>query len=822
MNTWTQDIRFAFRSLAKNPWFTLAALLSLAIGIGANTSIFSVANALLFRPLPYDNPDRLVILWNRSPGLGITQDWFSTAQYLDIKTSHHGFEQVAIALGGNFNLTGQGDPERVGAIRVSSNLLPMLGAHPALGRLLTPDEDSPGRPSTAILTDGMWSRRFGRDPQIIGKSILINGQAYEVVGVLQQKFSLPQETLPLLYGTEQAEIFLPLPLDAGAAQVRDHEDYNIIGKLKPGVSISQAQAEMDIITARLRRDFPENYPPNGGLTFGIVPLLEQVVGDVRRSLWVLLGSVGFVLLIACANVANLMLSRALARQQEIAVRTALGATRWHIVRQLLTESVLVSLCGGALGIIICFLCVRWIHILGTKSIPRLQDVGIDGRVLLFTFLLSVSSGVLFGLVPALRVSGLDLNSILKDASRGSAGTSALWGRGNNFRRLLVISELALSVVLLIGAGLLIRSFAHLQDVSPGFNPRGVLTFDLTMTGRKYSDKQAVLNTYRQLWERLEHLPGAIAAGGVTSLPLSDAFAWTPITVEGRVPLPGEKFLNADERVVGGHYFEAMEIPLRRGRLFNEQDDPNKPVAVIVDEYMAEQLWPNQDPIGKRIHVVELPTKDPWQTVVGVVGRVKQDSLDSNPRIAFYLAHTQFPSRAMTVAFRARTSADAMLASTRSELRRLDPDLPMYYVRTMEQRVDESLARRRFSMLLLGVFAGVALSLATIGIYGVLSYLVTQGTRELGIRMALGASRGSILGLVVRQGMVLAFVGVAFGLAASLLVTRLIRTLLFGVQTTDPFTFAGISFLLMIITLIACYIPARRAARIDPLVSLRCE
>ncbi len=822
MNRWAQDIRFAFRSLANRPWFTLAAVLSLAVGIGANTSIFSVANALLFRPLPYDSPDRLVILWNRSPGLGITQDWFSTAQYFDIKTGHHGFEQLAIAIGGNYNLTGQGNPERVGAIRVSSNLFSMLGVHPALGRLLMPDEDSPGRPSTAILTDGMWARRFGRDPHIVGRPVIINGQTYEVIGILPQSFSLSQETLPLLDGTEQVEIFLPLPLAAAASQVRDHEDYNIIGKLKPGISVSQAQAEMDTITARLRLQFPENYPANGGLTFSIVPLLEQVVGNVRRSLWVLLGSVGFVLLIACANVANLMLSRALARQQEIAVRTALGATRWHIVRQLLTESLLISLGGGALGILICILSVKGIHIFGTKSIPRLQDVAIDGRVLLFTVLLSFSSGILFGLVPALRVSRLDLNSTLKDASRGSAGTSAVWGRGNNFRRLLVVSELALSVVLLIGAGLLIRSFARLQNVSPGFIARGVLTFDLTMTGRRYNDKPAILNTYRQLWERLEHSPGAIAAGGVTSLPLSAAFAWTPITVEGRTPLPGEKFLNADERVVGGHYFEAMQIPLRRGRLFNQQDDTTRPIAVIVDEYMAEQLWPGQDPIGKRIHIVELPSKDPWQTVVGVVGRVKQDSLDSNPRIAFYLAHTQFPARAMTVAFRGRTSPEALLSASRNELRNLDPDLPMYYVRTMEQRVDESLARRRFSMLLLGVFASIALALATIGIYGVMAYLVDQGTRELGIRIALGASPRNILNLVVRQGMALAFAGVTLGLAASFLLTQLIRSLLFGVRATDPITFAGISCLLAIVTLLACYIPAQRAARIDPLTSVRCE
>jgi predicted permease len=822
MNTLAQDIRFALRAFAKNPGFTLAAVLSLAIGIGANTSIFSVANALLLRPLPYADANRLVILWNRSPGLNITEDWFSPAQYLDIKNGHQGFEQVAIAIGGNYNLTGDGDPERVGVIRVSSNLLPMLGVRPARGRVFVPDEDSPGRPATAVLTDGMWARRYGRDPRMIGKSITINGLPYEVAGILPQSFSLPREVLPTLYGTEQADIFLPLPLAPNASQIRTNEDYNIVGKMKPGVSVAQAQAEMETITARLRHDFPENYPPNGGLTFSIVPLLEQVVGNVRKALLVLLASVGFVLLIACANVANLLLSRAVARQQEIAVRTALGASRSRIIRQLLTESVLLALGGGALGIFICVLSMKWIHILGTRSIPRLQDVGVDGRVLLFTLLLSVFSGILFGLAPALRVSRIDLNSTLKDASRGSAGTSAVWGRGNNLRRLLVVVELSLSVVLLICAGLLIRSFARLQNVPPGFNPQNVLTFDLTMTGRKYADKQLILNTYKQLWERLEHLPGVSASGGVTSLPLSQAFAWTPITVEGRTPLPGEKFLNADERLVGGHYFEAMGIPLRRGRLFNEQDDISKPRVVLVDEYMAQQLWPGQDPVGKRIHIVELKSDDPWQTVVGVVGRVRQDTLDSDPRIAFYLPQTQFPTRAMTVVLHSGSDPAGLVNAVRNELRALDADLPMYYVRSMRQRVDESLARRRFTMLLLGVFAGVALALATIGIYGVIAYLVSQSTREIGIRMALGATERNILNMIVRHGMALALSGVAIGLAGAFLFTRLIRSLLFGVEATDPFTFVGISMLLAFIALLASYFPARRAAQIDPIVSLRCD
>jgi len=472
--------------------------------------------------------------------------------------------------------------------------------------------------------------------------------------------------------------------------------------------------------------------------------------------------------------------------------------------------------------LISMLSVKWIHALGTKSIPRLQDIVIDGRVLLFTLLLSVFSGVLFGLAPALRASRLDLNSILKDASRGSAGSNAVWGHGNNLRRLLVVCELALSVVLLIGAGLLIRSFSRLQNVQPGFNPQNVLTFDLTFTGPKYTDKQLILNTYRQLWECLERLPGVKGSGGITSLPLSQAFAWTPITVEGRIPLPGEQFLNADERIVGGRYFDAMGIPLRRGRFFNEQDDIRKPRVVLVDEYMAKQLWPGQDPIGKRIHIVELKSDDPWQTVVGVVGRVKQDSLDSDARIAFYLSHTQFPSRAMTVALHSSSDPAGLVSSVRKELRTLDPDLPMYYVRTMRQHVDESLARRRFSMLLLGVFAGVALVLATIGIYGVNAYLVNQNTREIGIRVALGATERNILGMVVRHGMTLALSGVAIGLTGAFLLTRLIRSLLFGVAAFDPFTFVGVSLLLALVALLASYISARRAARIDPMVSLRCD
>ena len=815
-------MRHALRVLAAAPAFTIAAVLSLAIGIGANTAIFSIVDALLLRPLPYQDADRLVILWNRSPGLNITEDWFSTAQYFDIKNGHRGFEQVAIAIGGNYNMTGWGEPERVGTVRVSSNLLPMLGQRAALGRLFVADEDLPDRTLTAVLSYGTWVRRFGSDPGVIGKKIMLNGVPYEIVGVMPRSFSLPREVMPTLDGAEQAEILLPLPLPANAAQNRDHEDYNIVGKLKPGFG-QQAQAEMDTITARLRHDFPEVYPPNGGLTFGIVPLLEQVVGDVRHTLYLLLGAVGFLLLIACVNVANLQLSRAVARRKEMAVRAALGATRLRIIRQLLTESVLLALGGGALGIALAYLALHWVRLLGPQTVPRVNDIGIGLTALAFTLIVSLVTAILFGLTPALRVSRFNMQTALQDTSRTSAGVSAIWARGNNLRRSLVISEIALCAMLLIGAGLLIRSFMRVRDVDPGFNPRNVLTLELTMTGERYKDKRAVLAAYRDLWQRLEHLPGVTSAGAVTSLPLSQMFAWGPITVEGRVPPPGEKFINADVRMVSGRYFPTMEIPLREGRLFNDDDVADKPRIAIVDDYMAQQLWPNQEPIGKRFHIGGISeTNSPWITVVGVVGRVKQYTLDSDSRIAFYLPQTQYVTRAMNVVVRGSNDPLALAGAVKQQIHELNADLPLYNVSTMQERFDKSLARRRFIMLVLGTFAAISLGLAVIGIYGLIAYLVGQGSRELGIRLALGATRANIMTLIVRGGLSLALWGVGIGVAGAFVVSRLMRSLLFGIGAIDGATFIAVPVLLAGIALLASYIPARRASRIDPATSLRYE
>lgn len=656
---------------------------------------------------------------------------------------------------------------------------------------------------------------------MIGKSITLNGVPYVVIGVLAPGFTLPHENLPTLYGAEFGEILLPLPLAPSASSTRTHEDYNVVAKLKQGVSVRQAQAEMDTLTARLRQDHPEFYPPNGGLTFGVVPMLEQVVGDVRRPLITLLAAAGFVLWIACANVANLLLARAVGRQKEIALRAALGASRWRVLRQLLTESMVLAMAGGVLGVGLSAWSLQWIRVLGARSIPRLNEIGIDGRVLLFTLSLSMCSAILFGLLPALRVSRVDLQGSLKELGR-AAGANAVWGRRGNSLSLLVVGELALSLVLLVGAGLLIRSFASLQQVSMGFNAGNALTLNLTMAGSKYGDARAVSEMYRQLWERLERLPGVSSAGGVSVIPLGAVWAWGPITVEGRTPPPGENFINADERVAGGQYFQAMEIPLLRGRLFDEHDILDAPRVIVVDDYMARQLWPGKDPIGKRIRSGGPDSKSPWLTVVGVVGRIKQYSLDADSRIAFYFPLTQAVQRGMNVVVRSAASPSMLSTAVKNEIHTLDPDLPLYDVRTMDERVNASLSARRFSTTLLGLFAVVALLLAAVGVYGVMAYLVNQGTREIGIRMVIGATQRGIVGLVVRRGLTLAAAGVGIGMTGALALSRLLRSFLFGVQATDPATFATVAALLIVVAMAACFIPARRAARVDPIAALRSE
>jgi predicted permease len=643
-----------------------------------------------------------------------------------------------------------------------------------------------------------------------------------VAGVLPAGFALPREVMPTLGVAIQSEIFLPLPLPANAATIRTREDYNILGKLKRGVTPARAQAAMDTLTARLRQDFPDAYPPNGGLTFSIVPLADQVVGDVRRPLAILLGAVGVVLLVACANVANLLLARALGRRQEMAVRAALGASRLRVVRQLLTESLVLSLAGGVVGVALAAGGIAWIHALQPPDVPRLGAIGINLPVLGYTLLLCLISGVLFGLAPVAGLRGFDLRAALQEAARGSAGAGALWRRGHGLRPALAAIEIGLAVLLLIGAGLLIRSFARLQNVHPGFDANGVLTVELAMTGRKYPDGPSVQLAYRTLWERLDRQPGVLASGGVTTMPLSGFFAWGPITVEGRVPPPGEKFINADQRIVAGRYFEAMGIPLREGRHFEATDTPDQPGVVVIDEFMARELWPGQSAVGKRIRLGDLNATGPWITVVGVVGRVKQYALETDGRIALYFPHTQRAARSLYVAVKTDRSPAVLAPGIRHEIRQFDSDLPIYHLMPMTERVAGSLARRSFAMTLLGLFAIVAAALAAVGIYGVMAHLVAQGAREIGIRLALGATAGKIQAMVVLQGLLVAAVGIAAGVLAAAALAPLMSGLLFETGGRDPGTFVAVVMVLGLVALAATYGPALRASRVDPMVALRRE
>ncbi len=813
VSTVLRDLRYAARGFRRSPGFAAAAILSLGIGIGATTAIFSVTSALLLRPLPYADADRLFILWNRSPGLGISEDWFSTAQYFDIKNGTTSFEQVALAIGANYNLTGDGaEPERVGTIRVTSNLLAMLGARAATGRLFVTADDDGGAAGVAVLGHGTWQRRYGGDSRIVGRTIVLNGLPYLVIGVLQERFDLPREVMPTLGVVEHAEILINLPLAADAVSIRTREDYNILAKTRAGVMAAEAQAELDTLTVRLRRDHPEVYPGNSGLTFSAVPLQEQVVGQVRRSLLVLVGAVALVLLTACANVAGLLVARAVGRQQEMAVRVSLGATGRRIAAQVMAESALLALAGGVAGLAIGLLGLEAIRALGAASVPRLGEIELNLAVLTFTLVVSLASGVLFGSLPALRLSRMPLFATVKDGTR----------RTSSGGRALVAAEIALSIVLLIAASLLIRSFVQLQSIPPGFNSASTLTMELTMSGQKYAAAPAVFETYRRLWERLEQLPGVEAAGGVSALPLSQMMSWGPITVEGRALVPGEAFINVDQRMVGGDYFAALQIPLVAGRLFGEHDTRESLRVSLVDEHMARRLWPGEGAVGKRVRIGGADSTAPWLTIVGVVGRVKQDALDAESRMAMYFPHAQVTTRAMNVVVRSAREPAQLTSAVREAVRAIDPDLPMYGVRTMEDRVSASLAPRRFAVLLLTLFAGVAMGLAVIGVYSVLAYVVNHERRALGIRLALGATPRAVRLFILKQGLVVTAIGTVVGLAIAVLASRLLEGLLFGVAALDPLTFVIVPVLLTLAALVAAYVPARRASRVDPVTSLRAE
>ena len=816
METLWYDLSHGIRTLFKNPGFAVVSVLSLAIGIGANSAIFSVTNALLLRSLPYKDADRLVILWSRSPGLNVPQDWFSPGQYLDVKTQNGVFDETSISIGASFNLTGQGIPEHVDGARISSSLFSLLGTKSMLGRVFLPEEDEPGKPATVILGYGFWQRYFGGDHGVIGRTLTLNGNDSTVVGVMPAEFSLNKEVMPAVNGIQNADLLVPMPLSESTRSNRGNEDFNIFARLKAGITIAQAQAEMDIIADRMKQQYPANYPPSGGLTISVVPLLQQVVGDISLALRVLFGAVGFVLLIACANVANLLLSRAAVRQKEVAIRAAVGASRVRLIRQLLTESMLLALVGGLVGVGIAYLTVKALRVFGPDNIPRLNEVGIDGRVMAFTTFIALLTGVFFGLAPALRASRVDLNEVLKEGGRGAAS-----GRGGHHtRKLLVVFEIAVSLLLLIGAGLLTRSYRRVWNAYPGFNPHNVLSLRLSLPVVKYPKPESITPFFRRVVERLNQVPDVESVATTYSLPMSTvALAWEPIAIEGYVSRSAQELIISNVRIVSPDYFRTMSIPLLSGRYFDEHDTKGSTETVIVDEKLAERFWPNEDPIGKRL---QRGGSDTWRTVVGVISDGKQYSSEKEPPIAVYFPFEQYVARNMFLVIRTTRDPAGMTSAITKEIQALDPEMPVFDVSTMDQRLHNSLARRRFSMFLLGVFAMLASILAAIGIYGVMAYSVNERTHEIGIRLALGARPATILQLVIKQALVLTAMGVAIGLTGAFALTRVMSSLLYGVSNTDGFTFVVTPLLLGSVALLASYIPARRAARVDPMIALRCE
>jgi predicted permease len=818
MQTIWKDLRYGTRLWLKNPGFTMIAILTLGLGIGANTAIFSVVNGLLLRPLPYRDAERLAIIWTHSPGANVAQDWPSPGQFSAMKSENSVFEELALAQGGNVLLTTpSGSVERLGIVRTKSVMFPMLGVQAAMGRVFLPEEDAPGKATTVVISHGFWESRYSKDPKALGQSLTINGESYTIVGVTPAGFTLGFEVMPTVGGVKEPELFLPLPLDSKRMSSQGDENYNVLARLKPEATIEQAQTELNLAVRRLEQQFPNNYPASRRFNLSIRPLLEQVVGDVRLALYVLLGAVGCVLLIACVNVANLLLARSASREKEIAIRAALGAGRGRIIRQLLTESLLLAIGGGLLGVLIAVWSLAGLRWLNPGNIPRIANISVDGRALAFTSAIALLTGLLFGLVPALRNSRGALGESLKEGGRNLAG-----GGHQRLRDLLVITETALSLILLVGAGLLIRSFLNVQRVDPGFDPRNVLSFRMAAAGPSYKEGPQVLELYQQVWDRLRRSPGVESVGGVTVLPLTGGIGWGSISIEGYSAAAGQMMIQADGRTASVGYFETMKTTLLRGRFFTEQDTKDSVQVAIIDENMARSYWPNTDPTGKRFKQGGADSTAPWYTVVGVVGNVKQYGLDSDARVAYYRPHLQEPNRFLNVVVRTAGDPLAFAPVATREVRALNPSIPIFDVKSMDQWLQESLARRRFSMFALALFAAAAMILAAIGLYGVISYMVSQRTKEIGVRIALGAQSRDVQKMVIRQGMSVAVIGVGVGLIGAVAVTRVMASLLYGVSARDIWTFAAIAVLLTLAALLASWIPARRATKVDPMVALRAD
>jgi predicted permease len=810
MDAFLRDVSYSLRRLRKSPAFTIIVVLTLALGIGANTAIFSVVNTVLLRALPYRSPDALVSIEHIYPSLNNKEAPVSARGFRDYRDRTSSFEAVAVETPFGANLTGTGDPERVPGVRVSGDWFHVLGVGAKHGRVLGRDDDVPGHEHVAVISYGLWTRLFASSPSAVGKSIELNGETYQIVGVMPQGFAS--------FFSRNGDIFVPLALSPAAFEGGYTNEYlNSVARLKPGTTLPRAQAELATFAENLKKAYPDQFAPKW--TLKVRTLGDLSSGRAKPALLVLLGAVGLVLLIACANVANLLLARAAIRIKEVAIRAALGADRASLVRQLLTESVMLALAGGILGLLLAQWSVKSLIVL-YPGLPRASEIGIDASVMAFTLLVSVFTGLLFGLAPALQTSVGNLQETLRDGSRSGAADFA----GRNLRRGLVVAEMALSLTLLVGAGLLIKSVARLQGVDPGFDPRNLLTFNLALPAIKYPTDTSQMLFYDQLVPRLNALPGVRAAAVTSVLPFGGGWSTSSFTIEGLIVPPGQNGPWGDVRIVSSKFFDAMRIPLKRGRVFTDQDIQSSQPVTVIDEQFVRKYFANTDPIGKRITFGARrgSTDSTWITIVGVVGHAAHEGLDAEPRIQYYFPVNQSGGRFMSVVMRTSGNPTALVSAAREAVHSVDRNLPVSGVNPMEKLVDASVGQRKLSMILLGVFSGIAMLLASIGIYGVMSYSVTQRTRELGIRMALGAARSRVLALVVGQGMVLTGSGVMIGLIAASGLTRFLSSQLFGVGATDPVTFGGVAILLIAVSILATLLPAMRATRVNPVVALRDE
>jgi putative ABC transport system permease protein len=809
------DLRYGLRVLLRSPGFSVATVLVLALGIGANSLIFSVVNAVLLRPLPYQDSSRIMQVWHVPPAKsfpGMTLFSVSPANYLDWQKQSHSFEEMAAYGFATFNIGGKERPEAIQTAAVADGFFSILRVHPVLGRTFSPEEDRPGQDHVVVLGNALWRDRFAADPGVIGRNIVLDGETYNVVGVMSPKFKFP----------DFAQLWVPLAWTNEKRAVRGNHNYMVIGRLKSGVDIRTAKSELSAISSRLEQLHPED---DKGWGATLLPLREQIVGDVRPALLVLLGAVAFVLLIACANVANLVLAKTLARRKEIAIRTALGASRVAVVRQVLVETVMLSLAGGGLGLFLArFGMTLIVKFLGDR-LPRSTEITLDAQVLAFTVFITLFAGILAGLLPAVRFTRTDVSEALKQGqSRGSSDSG-----GSKTRGLLVVSEVALSLVLLIGAGLMLRTLWQLSGVQPGFDPHNVLTMSIPVPATKFPAPAGQISFFERVLQQVRATPGVEAAGVIDDLPLDNGGSHQPITIEGQAVVPMADQPEVDIRLVSPGYLGAMCIPLIRGRDLTDADAAGRSAVVLISASLANRFWPNQDPLGKHLTLTFFP--DAAREVVGIVGDVKLDSLDeTRPVATVYWPLDQIsapPSeawRSFGMSLAVRTTADPMSAvsAVTSAVHQVDPEAPVVDVNTMEGLISVSLSPQRFNMLLLGAFAGLALVLAAVGIYSVLSYTVRRRVREIGIRMALGATHSDVLSMVVADGMKPILAGVGIGLAAALALGRVVSSLIFGVRATDPLTFAMVAVLLVVVGLLATVIPAYRATRIEPIRTLREE